>query len=164
MPRTAPTVNNNPQRIQISFLMIDRSGDKRSVAITTTRDDVTNAEIDSLANALAALTQANLYGVSVERLYVTNPDRDDALSGARDSVYDNIVVLFKNATQLNGAVNFYIPAPISALLQNNTDIPNPNASGFSALTDAVEVILGDDWDDVSVRYTERREKNERVIL
>lgn len=163
MPRTAPSVTAAPQRLQISVFLVDASGDKRSVTLNTTNVSVTDAQINAYVDALAAITQANAYGVSVERLYVTSASRSDALVGQRNSVYDNIVTLFKNPAQINGAVNGFIPAPVPALLVGNTDTPNPSGAGYDTYTDAVEVILGSGWDDESMRYTERREKNERVI-
>jgi len=163
MPVTAPLVTGTVTRLQISLRLVDRSGDLRAVSINTTNVSLTDAQIQAYVNALGALTQAAVYGVSIERLYLTNPDRDAAVRGPHDSVYDNIVTLVKNLSQINGAVSAFIPAPISGLLVDDTDTPNVGLPAYEIYTDALEVVMGAGWSDESTRFTERREKNERVI-
>lgn len=160
MPLTAPPVTDSATRLQISMRFVDRSGDLRSVAVTTFNTSVTRAQIQAMVAAYAAASQANLYSVSIEEVYDDGVDAGDALVGPANSVFDNVVLLFKSPIALKGE-NTFVPAPIPAIVPPDTD--TIVLSALEDVTDTTEVVLGPTWDDRSVRYTERREKNERRV-
>lgn len=161
MPRTAPDVNGTPVTRLISFRFIDAQGDTRAVSVRATPADATNAEIEALADALAAKTNAALYSVVVSEEYASVPDADDATDAVVNSARSNIVITAKNA--LGDLRQTFLPAPIEAMFISGTDTPIVD-SNYTDLFTAFLGVLPAGFEIVSVRYTERREVNERVMV
>lgn len=164
MPRTAPAVNGTPVTQNVSFRFIDATGDLRSVAVRLL-PAATNAQIEGLASTLGAASNAALYAVEVTSSYGVPPSKAAAVNTIRPSVYDNIVLLFKTA--IGFAQNIFIPAPIEASFETGTDVPDPNAVTTAGVINTGLAALnagGGTYTPVSVRFTERREINERVII
>lgn len=159
MPLTAPT-SITFRRVSMSF--IDGSGDKRSVSLRVPAG-ATGAQAQALATALGAASQANLYSWTLEDVHAENATTSGTGDLERDSVYDNVVMLFKNVGT-GASQNGFIPAPVPAVMLNESDTPDRDNALFEAVEEAVEAILGSGWDGVSTRYTERREINDRVSL
>lgn len=160
MPRTAPTVADPPagQRT-VSVQMIDASGDIRSTSFEVT-DASTSAQIETFVAALAAATNANIFSVKVVQNLAVPPQASSAVNAEENSVYDNVVLHAKNT--LNTSYRLFIPAPIRALFDSNTDNPSPASAQLIAVKDAWEAITN--ATTLSYRYTERREKNEIVRI
>lgn len=160
---TAPTVDGTPPFQHVSFSFIDSSEDIRSIAIQLP-PGATAAQIQAIANQLQSLSNASLFKVSVTASYSSIPDVGNAEPEVHMSVYDNVVVLFKD--QLNHSQDIFIPAPTTDLQPTDTDTPDSAellALGV-AVTAALEQGTTDDWQPVSARYTERREKNQRTFI
>lgn len=161
MARTAPEVNGTPTTKLISFRFIDAQGDTRAVSVRALPANATNANIESFADAMGAMTNANIYQIVVEDEYTSVADSSTAANAPIVSSRSNIVVSAKNA--VGDLKNTFIPAPDSALFIPTTDTPNVDAL-FTPIFTAYLALLGTGFEIVSVRYTERREVNEKVKI
>lgn len=161
--RTAPTVDGTPPFQQVSFQFIDSTEDIRSVSIQLP-PGATAAQIEAIAAALQARSNASLFKIEVKEVYASTPDVGNALAEVHISVFDNVVVLFKD--QLNHSQDIFVLAPITALQPDDSDTPvgTQLTAIILAVTSALEQGTTDDWQAVSARYTERREKNQRTFI
>jgi hypothetical protein len=158
--RTAPTVDGSPSYVAASFRLIDASGDKRSFQLKLPAA-ATAAQIEAVAASLAAATNASLYAVEVTEAYAGAINAGNASEVVHESVYDNIVILFKDTSGVPVSQNGFIPAPNSALVEPGDDIDTSNAL-YTAFRDAVATALAGGYAAITARYTERREKNDSV--
>lgn len=161
MARTAPTVNGTPSTKLISFRFIDAQGDLRAVSVRALPANATNANIESFADAIEAMTNANLYQIVVEDEYTSVADTSTAVNAPIVSARSNIVVSAKNV--VGDLKNTFIPAPDAALFIPESDTPFVDAL-FTPIFTAYLALLGSGYEIVSVRYTERREVNEKVKI
>lgn len=161
--RTAPVVDGTPPFQQVSFQFIDFSEDVRSISIQFP-PGTTAAQIESVGNQLQALSNASLFKITVQAVYGSTPDVSNAEGVVHLSVYDNVVVLFKD--QLNHSQDIFVMAPIADLVPPNTDTPigTELTALILAVTNGLEQGTTDDWQAVSARFTERREKNQRTYI
>jgi len=159
--RTAPAVDGTPNVEQVSFRFIDRSGDKRAVSIEIALATV-DADIETLAAALAANTNASLYEIVRSQKYYSPPVSTNATAAEENSVYDNIVLLAKSNT--GDTEELFIPAPERGLFVGDTDNPDAADTDLQAIIAAFEAVASGTKVVVSGRYTERREKNQSVPL
>lgn len=161
--RTAPTVDGTPPYQVVSYQFIDASEDIRSVSVQFP-PGTTPGQIEAIAAQLQSKSNASLFNIKVSAAYSSPPGAGNALEAVHLSVYDNVVVLFKD--QLNHSQDIFIPAPIEALQPADSD--TPDASQLTGLilvvTTALEEDTTDDWQAVSARFTERREKNQRTFI
>jgi len=157
--RNAPTVNGTETYLEVSIGLIDTDGTKRSLAFKA-ETGTTNAEIEAVVAALQEITNASIYRVTVAENYEASPLSTLADNAVVQSVFSNVVILFKDLPAQNSQ-EAYVPAPIDALFTpgtKNVDLANTN---YEAYRDAVDVILGASFNPISVRYTERRQMNQR---
>jgi len=160
MPRTAPTVDGAPTLKKLSIRWQDFSGDQRSDSIDIDAA-ITNVEIEALVAAVGAISNAELYAVNVTEVYQVVPDSANATNAPSDSVYDNIVVQGKNATNISK--RGFIPAPTKGtIMVGGTDQIDPTSVPLATYLTALLAILGAGYNIVGARYTERREINEQV--
>lgn len=157
MARSAPTVNGTPTYRRVSFRWIDASGDLRSDSLQT---DATDAQIEAYAVDIGAISNADLYAIEVSDVYNSVADSSNAVDAVKDSVYDNIVILAKNA--VNDSFRCFLPAPEGALFIAGTDQIDPTNADLAAWLTEILVLAGAGFSIVSARYTERREINEAV--
>jgi len=161
--RTAPTVDGTPPWQNVSFAFIDSSEDKRSIS-GQFPPGTTAAQIEAIAAALQTRSNASLYEVRVTAAYSSQPDVGNADAVAHISVFDNVVMLFKD--QANHSQDFFIPAPTTDVQPTDSDTPDTTELlplGL-VITNALEQGTTDDWQVISARYTERREKNQRTYM
>lgn len=156
MPRTVPAIDGTPNRKDISVRWIDANNLKRSDTLYIDAD-ATNAEIEAIIAAFAAASNANIYAVEVQEVYADVPNAGDALDNARNSVKDNVVFLFKNAT-LNAGRDYFIPAPLETLFLGGSNMLDTTDPLLLAVRDALDAVLVN-FEPVTVRFTERRKKN-----
>lgn len=159
MPRTAPTVDSaaiTEKAVSISF--IDATGDERSVRLIVPAA-ATDSEIEAVVAATVALSNANVWRVKVEQLYVGAKDASQALSASYQSVYDNIVLLAKESSVVTQ--NAYVPAPLGSLVLSG-DVVDTSVLDYQTWRDDVITLLAGGYNAQSVRFTERREKNDSV--
>lgn len=161
--RTAPTVDGTPGYQHVAFRFIDSTEDVRSVAIQFP-PGTTAAQIEAVATQLQALSNASLFEVIVEGRYSSVPDVANADNVVHISVFDNVVVLFKD--ELNRSQDIFVVAPTTALQPDNSDTPDGTelTALILAVTNGLEQGTTSDWQAVSARFTERREKNQRTYI
>lgn len=161
--RTAPAVDGTPLYDNLSIHYVDASGDTRSDTLQID-PTATNAQIETLVNLIQAQSNASIYKVERKAVYNSNPLPSSALAEVYPSVYDNVVLLWKTPT--NQSQNSFIPAPDSDIMPPDSDVPD--IAALTPLTLAwANVLQGTgsvDWQAVSARFTERREKNQAVKL
>jgi len=159
--RTAPVIDGTPNWKHVSFTFIDASGDTRTVS-GDFEAATPDTEIDALADALESASQASLYEVGVRFVYAGAKSKANAVSGTRDSVYDNVAVRFKNAAT-GAATTQYIPAPAPEIMIASTDNVDVTATEFTDFTTAI-IAMAPGYLGASARYTERREINQATNL
>jgi len=161
--RTAPTVDGTPPWQNVSFQFIDSSEDIRSVSIQFP-PGTTAAQIEAVAAALQTRSNASLFNIEVKAAYASAPDAGNADPVVHLSVFDNVVMLFKN--QLNQSQNIFIVAPTTDVQPTGSDTPDTTELIPLGLVvvNALEMGTTDDWQVISARYTERREKNQRTYM
>lgn len=156
--RTAPTVDGTVTFKAMSMKLVDSSGDERTVRIQPLKAAVTNTEIEALVAATQTLTNASIAVVNVIDIYSGALSASNADDAVYTSVYDNVVLLEKNSTTTQ-AINAFIPAPINTLIDAG-DVVDTDLVAYTTWRGAVGDVLADEFAPVSVRFTERREKND----
>jgi len=159
MPVTAP-VGATPTRSYrlLSVGLIDRTGDKRSTSFRIA-SGATLADITDYISALGAATSANVYEWSITDVYSSDEGADaDAAAAAttRDSVYDNVVILFKQIST-GQAINVFIPAPVPAIMDG--DSVETDDAIYTAVRDEARDLLPSGFGAQTARFSERREIN-----
>lgn len=160
MPRTAPTVDATPNYILLSIRYIDADGEKRADSFQIDGDS-TVTEIDAYIEALGDMTNANLYEVRLQHVFAALPSAAAATEALRESVHDNLVILMKNNS--NQSQDAFIPAPLETLLVDGTSNPDPSDALWTPYFAALAAIRGF-FTPISIRFTERREKNPSVPI
>lgn len=158
MPRSAPTVDGSPNLKKVSMTFVDRSNDQRSVSMYV-EGAATAAQIEGLVAAAAAASNANIFRVEVSDVYNSPKVASQALAAEENSVYDNIVLLMKESDNPAG-MDAFLPAPKRALFVGDSDNVDNVAALYTAWRDAAVLVGLGTLVPISVRYTERREKNE----
>ncbi len=153
-PTFPAVVYATPTKTEVSFGLIDSSGDKYSenmqIAAAAAEGDV-----DGLADSYQAASNASLYRVSRIQTWEGTADPDNAVAAYRGSVAEGINMLFRNATLFTR--DFRLIAPIAAVMQGNQDIPLLSATEMVALiTDYLTLSSG--YDLETAQFTGRRER------
>lgn len=159
--RTAPTVDGAPAFWHVAFQFIDASGDLRTIS-GDFDDDMTDAEVESLAVSLQAVTQSNLVRVEKTAVYSGAVTVSGATNLQRSSVFDQVILRAKSPT-LNLGYSWEIPAPITALFVGDTDQINTASVPLGAVMTALGAGKAG-YGFVSTRYTERKEINKAQRL
>lgn len=157
MPNNAGTVDATPTKRQVSLSFIDVNGQLRTdtYLIPTA---TTDAELNALAAAIGAKTNASLYAIGYTNWFQTGvPSKANATDAVDDSVKDNIVLLFGDIA--GNSQDWFLPAPIEATLVTGT--VNPDPTELADIVTAVDALSGA-MQVKSYRYTERRMKNRSV--
>lgn len=157
MPNNAGAVDVTPSRKIFHMSYIDSEGKPRTDSYDIP-DDATDAELNALAAAVGATTNASLWAVGVTNWYATGVgQKSDADNLTNDSVMDNVVLLVKNAA--NDSFDFFIPANLeTATMVAGTENPDLSNPLMLAVEAAIEAIWGG-YALYSARFTERRKKN-----
>jgi len=152
--RTAPAFTATATKREISFGLVDASGDTWSqsqpVAIAAAAGDV-----EGLAASYQAASNASLYRISSTSVWEGALDPDNAVAAFRGSIAEGVNLLFRNATLDTRSMRLI--APIAEVMQGNQDIPLLTATEFVALiTDYLTLSSG--YDLALAQFTGRRER------
>jgi len=158
MPRSAPTVDGTPNLKKVSMTFVDRSDDQRTVS-QYIEAAATAAQIEGLVAAAAAASNANIFRVEVSDVYNAARVSSQALAAEENSVFDNVVLLMKESSSPSGTDTF-LPAPVRAVFVGDSDNINNTNALYTAWRDACVLVGLGTLVPISVRYTERREKNQ----
>lgn len=163
MPNDAGTVDTTPTRRIVHLSFIDSEGKLRtdSYDIPGTTPD---AEINALAAAIGAVTNASLWQIGYTNWFATStPSKANADDLTNDSVFDNVVILLKDPALADG-LDFFIPANLETVtMVAGTENPDPATTEMLALLAAIEAIWSS-YAPVSIRFSERKNKNRSVKL
>jgi len=160
--RTAPDVTGAATNRRVSLRWIDLTGD-----LVTTSLDVpvaaTAAQIEALGDAMQAASQASLYEIDNTGVWAAVPDKNDAVSGHADSVFDVVTSLIKSAAP-RSALDWYIPAPNDTVVLPETDNIDPASTELAAIYTAVLALLPAGFTVVQARFSEHKETNKAVKI
>jgi len=155
MPRTAPTVDGSGNYREVTLKWIDANNGKRSDT-NKVASDATDAEIETIVAEMALASKANCYQVKVSMVYNSPALPADAVDEPRESVNDNIVILFKDSA--GNSRDWFIPAPSDGLFITDTNNVDPAGSANDVAT-AIDAAIETAFVPISYRFTERRKKN-----
>lgn len=153
-------VDGTPNVRTLSLRLIDHTGDKRSVSFKIS-PVATDAGIQAFVAEFAGLTQAVVWSVHDTSEYGVIPTVTGATSDAHSSVFDNIVVLYKDASK--NATDLFLPAPIEALILAG-DVVDVSNTDFNNMTNALLNAIATIGIPIQARFSERREINTAVPM
>ena len=140
---------------------IDAVGDLRSDA-SIIDAAATDIQIEAVAAAIVAGSNSSLYAVRLTEVFEGAKSKSNALSAVRESVQDNIVYHAKDTGRVDR--RSFLPSPIQAVFVTDTETPNDTNALLIAIMDAWDAVWGGTFNGVSLRFSERREINEKVNL
>ena len=159
--RTAPDVTGAPSFKELSLRWIDAVGDKRSDSslIDATATDV---EIEAVAAKMVLASNASLYAIRLTEVFEGAVTKANALAAVRESVQDNIVYHAKDTGRVDR--RSFIPSPLAANFVADTETPDDGATTITEMITAWLAVWKGTFASVSLRFSERREINEKVTL
>jgi len=159
MPFNGGIVDATPVRRVVHLQFIDGEGKTRTDSYDIV-NAATDAEINDFAREIGERSNASLWNVGVTNwFYLAQPSKANAVDETNDSVADNVVLLLKPL--VGDGVDVYIPANNeAATMVAGTE--NPSEILLADFITASVALLG--GDPISVRFTERRQKNKSVKL
>lgn len=161
--RTAPTYTGTPVYLVVSYRWIDANGQLGSTPIITTPARATVANVEGMADALADMSNANLYDIVIENHTGVTPEPTDATDAPRESVKDIITLTQRdNATRQTQGIE--LPAPLDSLFVDDTNQVNSDDPAFVALLLASSLLLPATFDAISLRFTERKGYNKSTRI
>jgi hypothetical protein len=157
--RTAPDVSDGLNVTGWDFQMrfLDYNNDKRSISLQFVGANSPAVELlEAVVVETQTLTNASIYECRLTAIYAGARSTSNALQAPRISVYDNIVVSFRDDAareQFSG----YIPAPVEAALTQSEQVNISNTDYLewrNAMTTLFSTFQAD-----RARFTERIERN-----
>ena len=152
---TAPAVTGTATETDATIHLIDASGDLWSENLQLPAA-ATQAQINVIALAYQAASNASMYKITVNRSWEGDADPDNAVAAYRAQVESGINLLYKNLTTLV-TYGQRVVAPVPATLQGNQDIPLLSSTELSDLILAT-IAAKAGFSLVSAQYTGRRER------
>jgi hypothetical protein len=159
--RTAPAVTGAATFKELSLRWIDAVGDKRSDA-SLIAAAATDVQIEAVAAKMVLASNASLYAIRDTDVYEGAIAKSNALSAIRLSVQDNIVYHAKDTGRVDRRA--FVPSPLAANFVTNTETPDESATTMSDMMTAWLAVWAGSFASISLRFTERREINEKVQL
>lgn len=160
MPRTAPEYTGTPSYVIVSFRFIDANGEKQSTPYITTLARATTANIEAMADALAAASNANLYDIVLETHTEGAASIATANEDPRESANDLINTLVREPVSRK-TQEVSIPAPLDALFLAGSNTVDTSVTEYQAVNTAANNLLPDAYVFVSVRFSEHRKINSK---
>lgn len=161
MPRTAPTYTGTPTYVIVSFRFIDANGGLASTPYITTPARATTANIEAMAEALGAASNANLYDIVVEEHTGATASASAAAEDPRESANDVINTLVREPSTRQ-TQEVVIPAPLDSLFVAGSNTVDPSQTLYQDVNTAANALLPDAYAFVSVRFSEHRKINSKV--
>jgi hypothetical protein len=160
MPRTAPTYTGTPGYVIVSFRFIDANGNLTSTPYITTLARATTGNIEAMAAALAAASNANLYDIVLETHTDGARVSTTALDAPRESANDVIITLVREPTSRK-TQEVTIPAPLDSIFTADTNVIDTANTDYQDVNTAANALLPDAYTFVSVRFSEHRKINQK---
>lgn len=156
--RTAPDFTGTADERNVTLHFIDTSEDYYSQVLTELPNAATDAQVEAIAAAFQAASQASLWKIQDSFLYVGAALASNAESGLRSNSADGINILYKNGAD---GVTYRLPAPVPATMDGSTDVVDPTSTELLAINTAVEAAVTG-YVAQSAMFTGRRDrKNKR---
>jgi hypothetical protein len=159
--RTAPDITGSPTFKEVSLRWIDAVGDLRSDA-SIIAAAASDAQVEAVAADMQAGSNSSLYTVRLTEVFSGAKSKTNALSAVRESVQNNIVYHAKDSGRVDR--RSFLPAPIQALFVTDTETPDESKAVMIAIMVAWDAVWAGTFAGVSLRFSERREINEKVNL
>lgn len=159
--RTAPDVTGTATYRIISLRWIDAVGDVRSDA-SIVDAAATDIQVEAIAAKMVLASNASLYEVRLTEVFKGAKSKGNALAAVRESADDNIVYHAKDTTQADRRA--FVPSPLAADFVTDTETPDATATTMTDMMTAWDAAWAGSFAGVSLRFTERREINEKVNL
>lgn len=159
--RTAPALTGAATFTEISLRWIDAVGDRRSDA-SIIAAAATDVQKEAVAADMQAGSNASLFAVRDTDVYEGAMTKANALSAVRESEDDNIVYHAKDTGRVDRRA--FLPAPIQANFVTDTETPDETATTLVDIMAAWDAVWAGTFAGVSLRFSERREINEKVNL
>ena len=161
MPRTAPEYTGTPSYVTISYRWIDANGNKESTSYITTLARATTGNIEAMADALVAASNANLYDIVLETHTEGAPTASTATEAPRESANDFINTLVRDPASRK-TQEVAIPAPIDAMFVAGTNTVDVENTTYQAVNTAANALLPDAYAFISVRFSQHRKLNAKI--
>lgn len=159
--RTAPTIDGTPTYWNVQLRWVDAAGDLRSDLYRITI--ATDALIETFVAAMQSASNACLYQVEPRAVYASIPQKSNADEAVWNSKDANIVMqMGEAATQRK--FDIFVPAPEETNFVDDTEQPDPASAELAAITTAMAALQLLVYVPISYRFTERRDKNPRVLV
>lgn len=158
MPRTAPTYTGTPAYVVVGYRLIDANSKKGSVSYITTLARATSGNIELMAAALSAASNANLWDIVLETHTDGAQNTSIAVEAPRESVNDVIMTLTRDPVSRKTQY-VEIPAPLDAMFLDGTNQVDTTNTLYQDVNAAANVLLPDAYVFVSVRFSEHHDTN-----
>ncbi|MCI0554989.1 MAG: hypothetical protein L0287_28915 [Anaerolineae bacterium] len=161
--RSAPTINGTPDFLQLQFRWIDYVGDKYAMSLLASGTTATPAEIEALAVAFQAASNASLWEVNVTQNYSSVPLKSNALEEVWNDAEDVVVIHYKNpSTQASSYANF--PAPLDDIFVEGSEQVDTANALFTGILAAIAAVLPTGFSPLTVRFSKHREINDAELI
>jgi len=157
--RVAPTVDGSPTAVDASFHFIDADNTKSSVNILVD-PAVADADIETLAAAFQAGSNASLWKVERQEVYTGVPLASNALSDDIVSVADGVRLQTKQLTT-NAYNPAYLLAPLGDMILPGPLVDTTNAQ-YVAWRNAVQAVLPTGFALLNVAFTQNVQRNQSI--
>lgn len=145
----------------VSYRWIDANGQLESTPYLTTQDRATAVNVEAMADALVAASNANLYDIVLELHTAGNASASTATEAPRESVHDFINTLVRDPASRK-TQEVAIPAPLDSLFLAGTNIPDITVVEYQAVNTAANNLLPAAYAFISVRFAEHKKVNQKV--
>jgi hypothetical protein len=159
--RTAPALTGAASFTEISLRWIDAVGDLRSDASILVAA-ATAAQKETVVAAMQAASNASLYAVRDTNVFEGAMQKSNALAAVRESADSNIVYHSKDASRADRRA--FVVAPIVANFVTDTETPNETATTMVDVMAAWDAVWAGTFAGRSLRFSERRDINQKVQL
>jgi hypothetical protein len=155
--RTAPTIGGTPTNLLVSLHWVDDNNKTyaNSILVDAASTDV---QIEAIAAAAQAGSNASLWKVSIDNVYTGVPLASNADSAVHESIADKIRLQTKQLS--SGAYNpAYIPAPLAVMVGDNNEVDITNGL-FTTWRDAIQAVLPTGFALLNVGFVQNVQRND----
>lgn len=159
--KSVPTIDSAALTfVRFTMTMKDAGGEQRSVSLQVP-STVTDAQLEALVNTTQTITNGSIFEAKKTLVWSSAFVEANADTEVFASVYDNLVLLQKNIA-IQKSQDAFVPA-VKGILVLDGDTVDTTDTDYIAWRDAVTAALGAGYAPITVRFTERRDKNDAVV-
>lgn len=159
MPENLPALTA-PTYMRYTFRYVDFRGDKKAVSLVADVGDfvpgVDNANVQTLATALGALSNANLYELQITEIYADEPLASLAENEVFALTDDLIRVNMKKGLQQQ---TWYVPAPEGSVIVSGESVDYDDAGAlWTGMANALGTFMPT-WTVLTAGFSEHVDRN-----